>query len=113
MKKSAFLALGLILIACKVIAQVSIIPYGDPWKYLDNGTNQGTAWRDPSFNDATWKTGNGKFGYGITDANTIVSFGPDIKHKYITTYFRKTINISDPSAYAYYSAQVKRDDGVI
>ena len=26
----------------------TLIPRGSTWKYLDNGSNQGTAWREPS-----------------------------------------------------------------
>jgi hypothetical protein len=49
----------------QLLAQTPLITYGSSWKYLDNGTNQGNTWRSLSFNDGTWKTGNGKFGYGI------------------------------------------------
>ena len=93
MKKLAFGAFFVLLFVCSSDAQVTIIPNNDTWKYLDNGTNQGTAWRSGSFNDASWQTGTGKFGYGISDANTIISYGPDKKQKYVTTYFRKTISI--------------------
>jgi hypothetical protein len=27
------------------------------WKYLADGTNQGKAWREPDFSDATWSEG--------------------------------------------------------
>ena len=37
---------------------------GTGWRYLDNGSNQGTAWRAPGFDDSAWKSGNGQFGYG-------------------------------------------------
>ncbi len=57
------------------IAQTNLIPFGSVWKYLDNGSNQGTVWKGVSFNDGNWNTGNGKFGYGITDAATVVSYG--------------------------------------
>jgi hypothetical protein len=36
------------------LAQVSS---GATWKYLDNGTNQGTAWRQLSFDDSAWQSG--------------------------------------------------------
>ena len=113
MKKLAFGAFFVLLFVCSSDAQVTIIPNNDTWKYLDNGTNQGTAWRFSSFNDASWQTGTGKFGYGINDANTIISYGPDKKQKYITTYFRKTISIPDPAAFASYDARIKRDDGAV
>src|SRR5215210_176600 len=93
-------------------AQTNLILSGSTWKYLDNGSDQGAAWKGTSYNDENWKTGNGKFGYGIKDAATIVSYGSSARKKYITTYFRKSFSITDTNTYAYYTAGVKRDDGV-
>lgn len=65
------------------------------WKYLDNGTDQGTAWRAVGFNDASWATGAAELGYGDGDEATVVSFGPNAAIKYITTYFRRTFTVTD------------------
>src|SRR5687768_443351 len=111
--KSSFLFLSAMLVSYWLTAQQVIFPFNDVWKYLDNGTNQGTAWRQTSFNDATWQTGTGKLGYGTANINTVVSFGPSNSKKYITTYFRKTVSITNPSAYTHFAALVKRDDGLI
>ena len=94
-------------------SQISIIPYGSSWKYLDNGTNQGTAWRASAFNDAAWASGNGQLGFGDGDETTIVSYGPNANSKYITTYFRKTITIADISVFTGYTLNIKRDDGAV
>ena len=45
----------------------TLVPLQSVWKYLDNGSNQGTAWRDNSFNDASWASGQGQLGYGDGD----------------------------------------------
>ena len=90
----------------------TLVAYGASWKYLDNGTNQSTAWTGTGFNDAAWAAGNGQLGYGDGDEATIVSYGPDINNKFITTYFRKTISISDPGIFTTITGSVKRDDGV-
>jgi hypothetical protein len=94
-------------------AQTSLFTYNSPWKYLDNGTDQGTAWRSPAFDDGAWATGNGKFGYGIPGLATVVSYGPNASQKYITTYFRKTVNIPDPNIFSSFTAGVLRDDGIV
>ncbi len=96
-----------------VQAPATIFGFGSLWKYLDNGSNQGTAWRGAAFIDATWAGGNGQFGYGDGDETTIVSFGPILSAKYTTTYFRKTINITSISAYTNFTMQLRRDDGVV
>ena len=71
-----------------------VFEYGSDWKYLDNGSNQGFAWRSPSFNDDSWASGPSELGFGDTPA-TEVSFGPDSSNKYITTYFRKTFEVTE------------------
>ena len=30
-----------------------LVPAGALWKYLDDGTDQGTAWREPGFDDSS------------------------------------------------------------
>src|SRR5690242_7320643 len=35
----------------------SLIPAGAIWQFLDNGSNQGTAWRSVGFDDSAWKEG--------------------------------------------------------
>ncbi len=92
---------------------VALVPFGSSWKYLDNGSNQGTAWRASGFNDAAWASGPGQLGYGDGDEATVVSYGPSSTAKYITTYFRKTISIPSVNAYAGYGLHIKRDDGVV
>lgn len=93
-------------------AQV-IFPMQSNWKYLDNGSNQGTAWRAATFNDATWKSGNGKLGYGNGDETTILSYGSSSSNKFITSYFRRTFNISGLSNYTGFKMDYYRDDGLV
>lgn len=89
-----------------------LVAFGASWKYLDNGTNQGTAWRATAFNDAGWASGNAQLGYGDGDEATVVSYGPDANNKYITTYFRKTITVADASILTSIAGSVRRDDGI-
>jgi len=44
----------LLSLSIQASSQQTIIPYGSAWKYLDDGSNQGTAWRATAFNDAGW-----------------------------------------------------------
>jgi hypothetical protein len=101
------------LMAFKSAAQTALVPYGSAWKYLDNGSDQGVAWQATTFDDSAWKSGNGKFGYGNNNEATIISYGPDPSNTYITTYFRKTISISNVSAFTSFTGNIKRDDGAV
>jgi hypothetical protein len=94
----------------------TLVPQGSVWKYLDNGSDQGTAWIQAGFNDSLWASGPAPLGYG--DANgqlpaTTVSYGPDINNKYITTYFRQKFSIPSAAAPTNLVVNVQRDDGVM
>ncbi len=104
----------LLLHADPILAQdVVLVPFGSTWKYRDNGSNQGTAWRANAFNDAAWSTGTAELGYGDGDETTVVSYGPSSSNKFITTYFRKTITIPNAGLFAGYRVRIKRDDGAV
>lgn len=93
------------------VTLVSVVPQGAEWKYLDNGSNQGTNWISRTFNDATWDSGPAELGYGDSDEATVVSYGPSSSSKYITTYFRHQFFVEDPSQYASLTLGLLRDDG--
>ncbi|CAA9324265.1 MAG: hypothetical protein AVDCRST_MAG56-7064 [uncultured Cytophagales bacterium] len=89
-----------------------LVPAGSTWKYLDNGSNQGTAWRGTSFNDGTWAEGAAQLGYGDGDEATVVNGGPATS-RFVTTYFRRSLGITNAAAFTSYALEVKRDDGVV
>jgi len=103
----------LALVACTAHSQTILVPAGSAWKYLDNGSDQGTAWREPGFSDATWPSGPAQLGYGDGDEATVVRFGPDPNHKYVTTYFRHYFSVSDPSGLGGLLVRLLRDDGAV
>lgn len=93
---------------------VALIAPGATWKYLDNGTDQGTAWRATGFDDSAWASGTAEFGYGDGDEATTNSYGPDPNNKYVTTYYRRAFEVGDPRVFtnALLVAAV-RDDGIL
>jgi hypothetical protein len=88
-----------------------VVPRGAQWKYLDNGSNQGTAWRAPGFDDSTWASGPARLGFGDSQATTI-NGGPST-NRFVTTYFRRAFPVANPAAFASLSLRVQRDDGII
>jgi len=96
-----------------------LVPWNSSWKYLDNGTNQGTAWRGTSFDDSSWPGAQGEFGYGDGEENKLINAcgtivqTPSCSNKYITTYFRKNISIADLSAFQNIKFNAFRDDGIV
>src|SRR5688572_8408218 len=90
-----------------------LVPAGSTWRYLDDGTNAGAAWVQPTFSDAAWRSGAAELGYGDGDEATPVRFGPSSTNRYITTYFRRTFSASEITRYATAAIETKRDDGAI
>jgi hypothetical protein len=88
-----------------------LIPPGALWRYLDNGTHPPVAWRGLEFDDSAWKQGRAQLGYGEGDEATVISFGPDINQRHITTYFRTTFEVADPLEIVALLIDVLRDDG--
>ena len=89
-----------------------LIPPGSAWKYLDNGSDQGTAWRAPAFSDAAWRSGAAQLGYGDDDQRTEISFGSDKDVKHLTTYFRNKFMVENPVALGDLTVRLVFDDGV-
>ena len=91
----------------------AFIGKGSNWKYLDNGSNQGTAWRATAFSDASWASGPAQLGYGDGDESTVVSYGPNASSKYVTTYFRKSFTVTNPAQFTSLLVNLLRDDGAV
>ncbi|MEK9136580.1 MAG: T9SS type A sorting domain-containing protein, partial [Bacteroidota bacterium] len=89
-----------------------IVASGSVWKYLDNNSDQGTAWRAAGFNDNAWPSGPVKLGFGGDGEVTVISGGPS-GNRHITTYFRRAFAVSDPSLYNDLRLEVIRDDGAV
>jgi hypothetical protein len=107
------LSLFLLSTLHRLQAQTALISAGSNWKYLDNGTYPGSSWYSSSFNDASWQSGNAELGYGDSDEATVVSYGGSSSNKYITTYFRRSFNVTNPSQFTSLDLQAVRDDGIV
>lgn len=125
-------AISIILMICVLLStaifQGSAIAAGNniilsrdaEWKYLDNGVDQSTAWREVNFDDSAWKRGKAPLGFGdavsetdmITPLATTVDFG-DPANKYMTTYFRTTVNAEKLSDYSTLEIYIHVDDGAV
>jgi len=91
----------------------TLVPSGSTWHYLDNGSDQGTAWRAESFDDSAWASGPAQLGYGDGDEATVVSYGTDSNNKYITTWFRHAFSVTNTAAIQSLTLRLMRDDGAV
>ena len=82
------------------------------WSYLDDGSDQGSAWKEPAFDDDTWPTGDAPLGYGFINGHPFG--GPEINlDRNVTVYFRKEIEVSDVNLITEARARVMSDGGAI
>jgi hypothetical protein len=88
----------------------TIVAAGSVWQYLDDGSDQGAAWRNPDFDESRWREGPAPLGYG-DDIATVVSHGPSQVLKHVTTYFRRAFNIDNPKNFSALTLGLRRDDG--
>jgi hypothetical protein len=89
----------------------TIVAAGATWKYLDQGSDQGTAWREPNFSDHSWSNGVAQFGYGNGDEKTVISFGGNAASKHVTTYFRKNFVVNNAPCIESLTLKLVVDDG--
>ncbi len=104
---------GLGFVSFGSISYDTILRRGSEWRYLDDGSDQGTAWREAGFDDSGWEAGAAQLGYGDGDERTVVSFGPNSGNKFRTTYFRKSFVVDDLEQYEAAQIRLLRDDGAV
>ncbi len=90
-----------------------LVPEHSTWRYLDDGSNQGTAWRESNFVDSSWDLGPAELGYGDNAEGTVVSYGPSATDKYVTTYFRHDFEVPNPTAIEALELKLRRDDAAV
>jgi len=70
---------------------LTLLTLNSTWRVNSSGTDLGTAWQDPSYDDSSWGSGSGLFGYtgspgSYPPINTALPSGPN------TYYFRTHFN---------------------
>jgi hypothetical protein len=118
---SAPLAVLVILMFAQAWAKASpavLIPTNAVWRYLDNGSDQGTFWREPfDYDDGDWYEGPAELGYGDAPEGrpeaTVIGYGPDPLNRYITTYFRHHFQAANVADVTNLIVRLMRDDGGI
>ncbi|MBC8384513.1 MAG: CotH kinase family protein, partial [Candidatus Cloacimonetes bacterium] len=78
----------------------------DEWKYFIGNTEPESDWKDVSFDDSNWESGNGGFGYEDGDDGTIIE-------PTISVYLRRTFQIEDLSKLQRAILHADYDDGFV
>lgn len=84
----------------------ALVTTTDTWRYLDDGSNQGTAWRLPTTSLASWPTGVAPLGKALSPTTVIPTTG-------VTQYFAKDFNVANPASIATLRLTLRADDGAV
>jgi hypothetical protein len=93
------------------LSKLVLVKSDAQWRYWDNGINPAHAWTSLDYDDSKWKLGAAPLGSADNPA-TNIDLGP-ANHRYITTYFRHTFDVADPSFYRSAVLRLMRADGAI
>ena len=85
----------------------TIVKAEEYWKYSVGNSTISQDWNTNNFNDQSWLLGQGGFGYGDNDDNTIISSNN------ISVFLRKTFNIQDLNDISHLLLHADYDDGFI
>ncbi|WP_372367843.1 metallophosphoesterase [Candidatus Uabimicrobium sp. HlEnr_7] len=85
-----------------------IFDYESSWSYNDTQNLDGENWQSSEFDDTSWKTSTGMFGFGDWQKSSPTT---KLKNSRTTYYFRKTVTLDEkPQAI---TMRAKYDDGFI
>ena len=88
----------------------TVFPSGAAWRFLDDGSDQGSAWKDPDFNASGWKSGQAPLGFGDGQVTDLL---PEVEgHRVVTHYFRKEFEVVKPSEQVLQFG-LQADDGAV
>ncbi len=96
------------------LRSTALISFGDSWKFLDTGVAPASTWTARTgFDESAWQAGNSKLGYGGDGEITMINHGNEPNAKFITTWFRKTFNVTNAASFSQLLLRLVRDDGAV
>jgi len=93
------------------LSKLVLVKSDDQWRYWDQGANPGGAWTSLDYDDSKWKLGAAPLASG-GNPETLIGVGPADRRN-VTTYFRRTFDVADPSFYKSALVRLMRADGAV
>lgn len=95
----------------------TLLPASASWRYYDQGSLDGTGWKNATYNDASWASGKAPLGYYVGGSryhNTALDYGGNPNNKRPTYYLRTSFDLAKaPEAADIFSLQYTVDDGFV
>ncbi len=96
-----------------LIGPATLVASNALWRYHDGGVDLGTAWRSNAFNDASWKSGWARLGFGGDGEVTTLARTNASGSTNIAFYFRQSFYVPDAAQVTALYANLLRDDGAV
>jgi len=88
--------------------KLCLVPKHAKWRYIDDGDYPGEGWPKLDYDDVAWPSGKAPLGYGDDVATPI---GDGTAPHPITTWYRHTFSLTEPTLYRSLWLRLKADDG--
>jgi len=88
-------------------ANPTLVQSGDAWSYRSDGTDLGSAWRQPGYDATSWASGPSQLGWGAKGEVTALPTGQ------ITQYLRRHFTVADAADVQQLALRLKRDDAAV
>ena len=93
-------------------ASAVLVGSGASWRWRYASTAPGGGWAGPGFDDSSWSSGEGPFGFGSTLVNTDIGDGAPSPRP-LTAQFRTTFEVADVNEIESGEFSFVADDGVV
>ena len=118
-KKESFIGFLLLVTSIVNAETQELLGRNESWKFYDKGALS-DSWKNSDYNDSTWKLGNAPLGYGddVSETNpnipigTVIDFGK-ADEKFMTSYFRKEVNVKNLNDIKELEVFLHVDDGAV
>jgi hypothetical protein len=92
------------------VSDTVVLPFASTWRWYYQATAPAGAWTSDGYADSGWAVGRGELGFGDTPKGTVISTAAPPRP--LTSYYRTSVTISNPSQYARFALDVIRNSGV-
>ncbi|HZK59620.1 MAG TPA: hypothetical protein VFC59_07135, partial [Cryobacterium sp.] len=91
-------------------ADSTLIGTGSSWSYYYSATDPAPGWQAPTYDASGWPTGLAPLGWGqATLGTTLTAAAP----KPLTSYYRKSFTVADPTLVGTVEVTTRADDGIV
>ncbi len=95
------------------VGSTVLVGPGENWMYYAFPYRPSLSWIYNGYYPRAWTEGTAPFGYGNASQTTQVTYGPDSNNKYVSTYYRKEFQVSNPAQLQSLTMQLLHDDGAV